>query len=70
MPNTDYEPPVTAREMPKSPLKSAMKTPGAAPRDLHTILSPTFKEEEKLEKFEAHTDKEQAKDVVSFEQSY
>lgn len=64
MPDTDYQPPLTARDMPKSPLKSAMKTPGAAPRDLHAILSPTFKEEEILEKHEAHTEKEQAKDLV------
>ncbi|KAF7194979.1 hypothetical protein HII31_03653 [Pseudocercospora fuligena] len=63
MPNTDYEPPVTAREMPKSPLKSAMKTPGAPPRDLHNILSPTFKQEEVLEKHEKFTEKEQAKDL-------
>ena len=65
MPNTDYEPPVTARAMPMSPLKSAMKTPGAPPRDLGNILSPTFKQEEMLEKHEHYTEKEQAKDIVS-----
>lgn len=65
MPDTDYQPPLTARTIPKSPLKSAMKTPGAPPKDLHAILSPTFKEEQILEKTEKHTDKEQAKDVVS-----
>ena len=49
----------------KSPLKSAMKTPGAPPRDIgNAIFSPTFKEEDILEKQEKHTDKEQARDVV------
>ncbi|KAK5122485.1 hypothetical protein LTR85_004069 [Meristemomyces frigidus] len=47
----------------KSPLKSAMKTPGAAPRDFGNILSPTFKEDETLEKQEAHTEKRQAQDL-------
>lgn len=65
MPDTDYQPPLTARTIPKSPLKSAMKTPGAPPKDLNAILSPTFKEEQILEKTEKHTDKEQAKDIVS-----
>jgi hypothetical protein len=71
MPNTDYEPPLTARgEMPKTPLKSAMKTPGAPPRDFGAaILSPTFKQEEILEKHEQHTEKEQAKDIVSLHPS-
>lgn len=60
MPDTDHNdyPPM------KSPLKSAMKTPGAPPRDLGNMLSPTFKEEDQLEKQEALTDKEQAKDLV------
>lgn len=49
----------------RSPLKSAMKTPGAPPRDMGNILSPTFKEEEALEKQQVLTDKEQARDVVS-----
>lgn len=62
--NNDYP------SMPKSPLrtgglKSAMKTPGAAPRDFGNILSPTFKEDETLEKQEAHTEKRQAQDLVS-----
>jgi hypothetical protein len=48
---------------PLSPLKSAMKVPGTA-RRLENPLSPTFKEEEILEKKEAHTEKEQAKDLV------
>lgn len=55
--NNDY-PPL------KTPLKSAMKTPGAPPRDMGNMLSPTFKEEESLEKHQAHTDKEQARDIV------
>ena len=50
----------------RSPLKSAMKTPGAPPRDLgKAIFSPTFKEEETLEKRENFTEKQQARDVVS-----
>ncbi|WPH01134.1 Hypothetical protein R9X50_00396900 [Acrodontium crateriforme] len=63
MPDTDNN------EYPKMPLrspgilKSAMKTPGAPPRDFGNILSPTFKEDEILEKHEAHTDKIQAKDL-------
>ena len=66
MPNTPYngypntEPPL------KSPLKSAMKTPGAAPRDLGKaqVFSPTFTQDEMLEKREKHTEKQQAKDLV------
>ena len=65
MPDTDYNPPLTAKSIPKSPLKSAMRTPGAPPKDLHAILSPTFREEHVLEKREAYTEKEQAKDLVS-----
>lgn len=49
----------------KSPLKSAMKTPGAPPRDFGAVLSPTFKEEQFLEKTEDYTEKIQAKDLVS-----
>ncbi|KAF2168885.1 hypothetical protein M409DRAFT_20899 [Zasmidium cellare ATCC 36951] len=63
MPDTDYNPPLTAKSIPKSPLKSAMKTPGAPPRDLNAILSPTFRQEDVLEKHEAYTEKEQAKDL-------
>jgi hypothetical protein len=52
--------------IPKTPgLKSALKSPGAAPRNLDTILSPTFKEEEVLEKMEKVNDKEQRRDLVS-----
>jgi len=45
------------------PLKSALKTPGTASRLLNP-LSPTFREEQTLEKQESSTDKEQAKDLV------
>lgn len=55
--NNDYP------SMPKSPLKSAMKTPGAPPRDMGAMFSPTFREEEVLEKSEKHTDKQQAADL-------
>jgi hypothetical protein len=60
-----YLPPPT----PKTPLKSALKSPGAPPRTPGGamsigIMSPTFREEEHLEKREAKTDKEQAKDLV------
>ncbi|OCK83906.1 hypothetical protein K432DRAFT_321295 [Lepidopterella palustris CBS 459.81] len=54
-----YLPPPT----PMSPLKSAMKSPGAAPRFGEGILSPTFREEQVLEKREQMTEKEQAKDL-------
>lgn len=50
---------------PKSPLKSAMKVPGTPARQLSNPLSPTFRQENVLEKREASTDKEQAKDIVS-----
>jgi len=58
-----YLPPPT----PKTPLRSAMKSPGAPPRTpggAMSIMSPTFKQEQQLEKREAMTDKEQAKDLV------
>jgi hypothetical protein len=55
-----YLPPPT----PKTPLRSAMKSPGAPPRTAETmILSPTFREEQILEKREEMTEKEQAKDL-------
>ncbi|KAK3715727.1 hypothetical protein LTR37_006952 [Vermiconidia calcicola] len=48
----------------KSPLKSAMKTPGAPPKDFgKAIFSPTFANEDMLEKQEKHTEKEQARDL-------
>lgn len=59
-----YLPPPT----PKTPLKSALKSPGAPPRTPGAetmILSPTFREEQVLEKREAMTEKEQAADLVS-----
>lgn len=68
MPDTDqYEYPAMTPKTPlKSPLKSALKTPGAPPRDLgNAVFSPTFREEEIMEKMEKHTEKEQARDVVS-----
>ncbi|KAI9866035.1 MAG: hypothetical protein M1813_002002 [Trichoglossum hirsutum] len=47
---------------PGSPLKSAMKSPGT-PRNIKSPLSPTFREEQLLEKREQLTEKEQAKDL-------
>lgn len=44
------------------PLKSAMKTPGTAAR-LINPLSPTFREEEMLEREEEKTEKQQANDL-------
>ncbi|KAF2720322.1 hypothetical protein K431DRAFT_285979 [Polychaeton citri CBS 116435] len=62
--NNDYPPMHDVPKTPlKSPLKSAMKTPGAPPRDLGNILSPTFQEEEVLNKAEEYTEKQQATDV-------
>jgi hypothetical protein len=60
-----YLPPPTPRT-PGGALKSAMKSPGAPPRTpgAASILSPTFKQEQQLEKREASTEKEQAKDIV------
>jgi len=60
-----YLPPPTPRT-PGGALKSAMKSPGAPPRTpgMASIMSPTFREEEKLERQEASTEKEQAKDLV------
>ena len=49
---------------PASPLKSALKVPGTPGRALNP-LSPTFKEEQILEKHEGKADKANAKDVVS-----
>lgn len=49
---------------PKTPLKSAMKVPGTPARQFNNPLSPTFREEDILEKREAATDIEQARDVV------
>lgn len=49
---------------PTSPLKSAMKVPGTA-RRIDNPLSPTFREEQILEKQEKQTEKQQAKDLVT-----
>ena len=49
----------------KSPLKSAMKVPGTPGRHFDNPLSPTFREEALLEKREAHTTREQVRDLVS-----
>jgi hypothetical protein len=50
---------------PASPgLKSAMKVPGTPGRKLENPLSPTFREEQVLEKQEEVTEKQQAKDLV------
>jgi hypothetical protein len=49
---------------PKTPLKSAMKVPGTPARQFTTNpLSPTFREEDILEKREESTEKEQARDL-------
>lgn len=49
---------------PRSPLKSAMKVPGTPARRIENPLSPTFREEQVLEKREVSTEKEQVKDLV------
>jgi hypothetical protein len=48
---------------PASPLKSAMRIPGTPGRKFDNPLSPTFREEQILEKHEEMTEKEQAKDL-------
>lgn len=57
-------PAVPIEDGPKSPLKSAMKVPGTPGRTLANPLSPTFREEQILEKHEEATEKENAKDLV------
>jgi len=59
-PSRHVEVPMT----PASPLKSAMKIPGTPGRRIDNPLSPTFREEQILEKHEDLTEKEQAKDLV------
>lgn len=49
---------------PASPLKSAMRVPGTPGRRIDNPLSPTFREEQILEKHEELTEKEQEKDLV------
>lgn len=55
---------------PKTPLKSAMKVPGTPARPFNNPLSPTFREEDMLEKREARTDKQQEKDIVCCTRSH
>jgi len=56
--------PVEVPLTPGSPLKSALKVPGTPGRRIDNPLSPTFREEQILEKHELMTEKEQAKDLV------
>lgn len=56
--------PVEVPLTPGSPLKSAMRVPGTPGRRIDNPLSPTFREEQMLEKHEEVTEKEQAKDLV------
>jgi hypothetical protein len=56
--------PVEVPMTPASPLKSAMRVPGTPGRRIDNPLSPTFREEQILEKHEQMTEKEQAKDLV------
>ncbi|KAF1984558.1 hypothetical protein K402DRAFT_395576 [Aulographum hederae CBS 113979] len=63
--DTRYLPPPTPKTPLRSPLKSALKSPGNAPRDFGNVLSPTFKEEQILEKEELETEKHQVKDLKS-----
>ena len=68
MEDTDrqYLPPPTPGSPLRSPLKSALKSPGAPSRTMmNELRSPMFREEQLLEKAESHTDKEQARDLVS-----
>ncbi|TVY54552.1 hypothetical protein LSUE1_G009709, partial [Lachnellula suecica] len=55
--------PVEVPLTPASPLKSAMRIPGTPGRKIDNPLSPTFREEQILEKHEDMTEKEQAKDL-------
>ena len=59
--------PVEIPLTPASPLKSAMKIPGTPGRKIDNPLSPTFREEQILEKHENMTEKEQAKDLVNIQ---
>jgi len=56
---TPHEAPLS----PTSPLKSAMKAPGTPGRKIDNPLSPTFREEQILEKEEGLTEKQQARDL-------
>jgi len=59
--------PVEVPLTPASPLKSAMKVPGTPGRKIDNPLSPTFREEQILEKHEVMTEKEQARDLVRYD---
>ncbi|KAH6690447.1 hypothetical protein F5X68DRAFT_229764 [Plectosphaerella plurivora] len=48
---------------PRSPLKSAMRIPGTPARKFENPMSPTFAQEDMLEKREARTAKDQKKDL-------
>ncbi|KAI9747182.1 MAG: hypothetical protein M1815_004537 [Lichina confinis] len=62
-PGMPVEEDYNASMAPKSPLKSALKVPGTPGRQLDNPLSPTFKQEQILEKREAETDRENARDL-------
>jgi hypothetical protein len=62
--------PVEVPITPASPLKSAMRVPGTPGRRIDNPLSPTFREEQILEKHEDMTEKEQAKDLVSIDWTF
>lgn len=64
LPRHDQGVPVEIPQTPGSPLKSAMRIPGTPGRKIDNPLSPTFREEQILEKHEDMTDKEQANDLV------
>lgn len=55
---------------PGTPLRSALRSPGTPGRRFENPLSPTFREEQILEKHEASTEKENAKDLVSIPWTY
>jgi hypothetical protein len=48
----------------RSPLKSALKSPGTPRRNFENVLSPTFREEQMLEKYEQKSTNHNAKDLV------
>jgi hypothetical protein len=51
-------------QVPMTPLRSALKSPGMAPRKFDNPLSPTFREEDIVEKRETQTAKQQKRDLV------
>ena len=54
----------------RSPLKSALKTPGTPRRNFENVLSPTFREEQILDKYEEKSTVHNAKDLVCTTQGY